>query len=294
MIEMDNVSKRYMAKDKRGNKIPVDALKQVSLSLDRHTSYALVGESGSGKSTLARMLVGVERPTSGEIRFDGKNVAAMRPKELRLKRAEIQLVLQNAQGALDPRRRVYDSIAEPIRCLTDLNRFEERSKVLELADQVQLSAAQLERLPHELSGGQLKRVCIARAMSVSPKFIVFDESVSGLDVTVRKQILDLILGLKKAGLGAFLFITHDIDAALYMADNIFVMKEGAIVEHIENAASYADFRHAYSRLLIDSLPPKSPVHPIGKEKDDREENCYGTSDCRAAADGPGRLLSVRS
>ena len=258
MIEVNNLSKRYIAQDRGGHTIPVDALKPVSLSFDRHTGYALVGESGSGKSTLARLLAGVERPTSGEIWFDGKNLAAMPSRELRRKRTEFQLVLQNAQASLDPRLRVYDAIAEPLRCLTDLDRSSERKRILELAEKVQLSPAQLERFPHELSGGQQKRVCIARAMSVAPKFIIFDEAVSGLDVTVRKQILDLILQLKKDGLGTFLFITHDLDVALYMADNIFVMKEGAIVEQIENAASYADFRHEYSRMLIAALPPKLP------------------------------------
>jgi len=235
LIQLKNLSKRYITRDKHGRKIQVDALKQVSLTLNPHTSYALVGESGSGKSTLARMLVCIERPTSGEIWFDGQNVAAMRPKALRLKRTEIQMVLQNAQSSLDPRFRVYDSIAEPIRCLTQMDRSDERKRVLEIAEKVQLSSALLTRFPHELSGGQQKRVCIARAMSVFPKFIVFDESVSGLDVAVRKQILDLILHLNKEGwLSMFLFITHDIDAALYMTDNILVMKDGSIVEHLNH------------------------------------------------------------
>lgn len=258
MIEVRNVSKRYTARDKKGQKICVDAVKQVTLSFSDHQSYALVGESGSGKSTLARMLVCIERPTGGEILFDGKNILAMGQKELRLKRGEFQMVLQNAQSALDPQLRVYDSIAEPLRCLTDTRKPEERRRILEVADQVQLPAALLGRLPHELSGGQLKRVCIARALSVAPKFVVFDESVSGLDVTVRKQILDLLLQLKKVSLSTFLFITHDLDVALYIADHIAVMKDGCIVEQIQNARSYSDFSHAYSRLLIQSLPPKSP------------------------------------
>lgn len=259
MIELKNLSKRYITKDRHGRKIQVDALKQVSLTLSNHTSYALVGESGSGKSTLARLLVCVERPSCGEIWFNGENVAGMRPKALRLKRTEIQMVLQNAQSSLDPRLRVYDSIAEPVRCLTRIDKSDERKRILEIAEKVQLSPSLLMRLPHELSGGQQKRACIARAMSVSPKFIIFDESVSGLDVTVRKQILDLILQLNKDGwLSMFLFITHDIDVALYMADNIFVMKDGSIIEQIENTASYADFSHDYSKMLIESLPPRSP------------------------------------
>ncbi|GAA0377423.1 ABC transporter ATP-binding protein [Bacillus horti] len=260
MIELRNLSKRYMVKDKRGNKTIVDAVKQVSLSLDHYRGYSLVGESGSGKTTLARLLMCIEQPTSGEIWMDHRNVATMSQKELRLKRIDFQMVLQNAQSALDPRWTVYDSIAEPIRCLRPMDRATEKRRVLELADKVQLSTALLTRLPHELSGGQQKRVCIARAMSVCPKFIVFDESVSGLDVTVRKQILDLILELKKDSLSAFLFITHDLDVALYMSDHILVMKDGSIVEQVEKATSYADFGHEYSRQLIESLPPKVPQH----------------------------------
>ncbi len=261
MIELRHVAKHYSSQDKYGRKIRVDALKQVSLTLKDHTSYALVGESGSGKSTLARLLVCVERPSGGEIWFDGENVAAMDSRALRRRRTEFQLVLQNAQSSLDPRLKTYDSIAEPIRCLTRLGREEERQRVFEIAEKVQLAQALLTRFPYELSGGQQKRVCLARAMSVSPQFIVFDESVSGLDVTVRKQVLDLILQLHQEGwLRMFLFITHDIDVALYIADNIMVMKEGTIVEHIEKAASYGDFRHDYSKLLIESLPPRSPQH----------------------------------
>lgn len=256
MIEVRNLSKRYASRDKKGQKVCVDAVKQVTLFFDDHQSYALVGESGSGKSTLARMLVCIERPTSGEIVLDQKNILAMRQRELRQKRADFQMVLQNAQGALDPRLRVYDSIAEPLRCLTNTGKSDERKRISEVSDQVQLPAALLDRLPHELSGGQLKRVCIARALIVAPKFVVFDESVSGLDVTIRKQILDLILQLKEESLSTFLFITHDIDVALYIADHIAVMKDGCIVEQIRNAGSYSDFSHAYSRMLIESLPPK--------------------------------------
>jgi ABC-type glutathione transport system ATPase component len=261
VIEVTSLSKRYIVKDIHGKKVSIDALKQTAFCLYDHTGYALVGESGSGKSTLARLLMCVERPTSGEIWFDGKNITAMCSRELRQKRAKFQMVFQNAQSSLDPRCKVYDSIAEPLRCLTPVDRDTEYKKIVELSDAVQLPSSLLDRLPHELSGGQQKRVCIARAMSVSPKFIIFDESVSGLDVTIRKQVLDLILRLYKEGrLNMFLFITHDIDVALYMAQKIYVMKDGAIVEQVEKALSYADFSHPYSKLLIESLPSRIPKH----------------------------------
>lgn len=258
MITVKNLHKRYKMEDKYGLWIELDAVKQVSFSLQDGVSYALIGESGSGKSTLARMLMGIERASSGEVWLDETDITAIRRTELRKLRAKFQMVLQNSQSALDPRRTIYESIAEPLRCLTQTDRKTEWKKVLETVDKVQLSPVLLDRLPHELSGGQLQRVCIARAIILSPKFIVFDESVSGLDVTIRKQILDLIVQLKQEEGSSFLFITHDIDVALYIARNIFVMKHGEIIEHIEQAGSYADFQHDYSRLLIDSLPPKAP------------------------------------
>ena len=259
LVEAINLSKQYAVRDGHGRKTVLDALKQTDLSFRENSGYALVGESGSGKTTLARLLMGIEAPSGGEIWVGGENITDMRPRELRRKLAEFQMVMQNAQSSLDPRLTIYDSIAEPLRCLTRTDRAAERKKIFELAGRVQLSAAHLDRLPYELSGGQQKRVCIARAMSVSPKFIIFDEAVSGLDVTIRKQVLDLILQLFHEGrLDTFLFITHDIDVALYMAGNIFVMKDGLIVERVENAASYGDFTHAYSKLLIESLLPGLP------------------------------------
>ncbi|MDF2922808.1 MAG: nickel transporter ATP-binding protein [Paenibacillaceae bacterium] len=257
MIQVKELSKRYMIKEAYGRRTPLDAVRQASFTLADGTGYALVGESGSGKSTLARMLAGIERPSGGEIWLGDRNLAALKGRELRLARAEFQMVLQNSRSALDPRRTIYESIAEPIRCLVPAGKQQERKSIHELAEKVQLPVQLLGRLPHELSGGQQQRACIARALSVAPQFIVFDESVSGLDVTVRKQILDLILRLKREERSIFLFITHDIDVALYMAENIFVMKEGVIVEQIANAGSYADFTHEYSRTLIEALPPKT-------------------------------------
>lgn len=256
MIQVKELSKRYTIREANGRKAILEAVRQVSFTLADGTGYALVGESGSGKSTLARMLAGIERPSGGEIWLGDRNLAALKGRALRLARADFQMVLQNSRSALDPRRTVYESMAEPIRCLMPLGKQKEREAILELAEKVQLPAVLLDRLPHELSGGQQQRVCIARALSVSPQFIIFDESVSGLDVTVRKQILDLILRLKREERCIFLFITHDIDVALYMAENIFVMKEGSIVEHIVHAGSYSDFTHEYSRTLIEALPPK--------------------------------------
>lgn len=260
MLTARNLCKYYRVKDQYGVSQEVRAVDGVSFTLKENFNYALIGESGSGKSTLAKILMGIERASSGELWFDNTNMMAIKRKELQKLRARFQMVLQNSQSALDPRRTVYESIAEPIRCLTAYDRQMERRIILDTADKVHLSQSLLSRLPHELSGGQQQRACIARALSVSPKFIVFDESVSGLDVTVRKQILDLILHLKQDEGSCFLFITHDIDVALYLTQHILVMKEGKVVEQLDRAVSYDDFQHEYSRKLIEALLPKSPPH----------------------------------
>lgn len=242
MLRATNLYKQYTVKDMKGKKTIIEAVNNVSFVLEENKSYSLVGESGSEKSTLARLITYIEKPTRGEIKIDNQDISKMSKKDLRIKRAGVQMVMQNGQSSLDPRIKIYDSIAEPL------------IRIVELPLEV------LNRLPHELSGGQQKRVCIARAISINPKFIVFDEAVSGLDVTVRKKILDLLLKLRNEIKSTYLFITHDIDAALYMSKNIFTMKDGKIVEYIDNITSFKDFRHDYSRVLIKSLLPKSPAN----------------------------------
>lgn len=260
MIEVRHLTRAYPTCSSPDNKETFISVNDVSFSLLENTPYALVGESGSGKSTLAMMLAGILQPTAGEILLDEKNIWTLSPKELRLIHGEIQLVLQNSQGALDPRRRIYESIAEPLRKLRHLPRQEEQHAVHDILHKVQLQDDILMRFPCELSGGQQSRVCIARAMALAPRLVIFDESVSGLDVTVQKKVLDLLLDLRQEYRSTFLFITHDIDVALYMANHIFVMKEGKIVESIADAHGYDDFNHPYSRELIESLPPKTPYN----------------------------------
>ena len=184
----------------------------------------------------------------------------MNTRELRNKRADIQMVMQDGQSSLDPRLKIYDSIAEPLRNFLKISKREEKRRVEALISKVELPLAMLDRLPHQLSGGQQKRVTIARAISINPKFIVFDEAVSGLDVTVRKKILDLLLRLRDESASSYLFITHDIDVAMYMARNILIMKDGTIVEQLGNISSLTEFKHDYSKVLIRSLPPRTPGH----------------------------------
>lgn len=257
MILCKNLTKTYWPQSGSGEKHEIAAVQNVNISLRAGASYALVGESGSGKSTLARLLACVERPTSGELYLDEIQSVTYKPDNLRQYRKNVQLVLQDSQSALDPSMKIFDSIAEPMRCLLKLNKMQTAERVHMLTERVGLTRQQLSRRPHELSGGQQKRVCIARALGVSPRLIIFDESTSGLDVTIRKQILDLLKNIQKEEKCAFFFITHDIDVAMYMADSVFVMKDGSVVETVQDTVSTESFRHEYSKMLIAALPPKA-------------------------------------
>lgn len=232
MLEAKRVSKIYTVRDKGGMEKTIYSVNNVDFKLENRDFSVLVGESGSGKSTLSRLLMGLIQPTSGEVLLDGRSIAP----EKRLKPGEIykklQLVLQDSRSALDPHFTVYQSIREPLRNLLGLSAAEEKERILRLMEKMGLPEDLLERKPYELSGGQQKRVCIARALAAEPETIIFDEAVTGLDVIVRKRILDLLKQLHREREISFLFITHDMDVAYYLAEKIYVMDKGKIVESI--------------------------------------------------------------
>lgn len=248
MLEMKDVSKIYQKPD--GNGV-ISAVEHVDFQMDEGQFYALVGESGSGKTTLSRLLLGLIAPTSGEILLDGVSIIPHGRRREKSLCAKMQLVLQDGKGALDPHMSIYENIAEPIRNLMRLSKTEERKCICELMEKMELPMDYLKRRPHELSGGEQKRVCIARALATDPKIIIFDEAVSGLDVLVRKSILDLLKRIHQERNGAYLFITHGIDVALYLADHVLVMKDGRIVEQVCYRGDASVFRHPYSRMLLD-------------------------------------------
>ncbi len=252
MLEAIAVEKRYPLRAE-GRAAEFHAVRPTSLHIGEGACCALVGESGSGKTTLSQMLMGLVPPTAGDVRLDGASIAGKSARRARCVAAQLQMVLQDGKSALDPRYTVYDSIAEPIRNLLKLPRDREHARILSLIRRMGLSDEQLSRRAGELSGGQQKRVCIARAIAVSPRLVIFDEAVSGLDVIVRKQILDLLKELRREKPCAYLFVTHDMDVAMYMADTIHVMKAGSIVESVVWRGDPSVFTHSYSRLLVSSM-----------------------------------------
>ena len=257
MLEAKALYKDYCVRDEKNAKKLIHAVDGVDMVLKERASYALVGESGSGKSTLSRLLMGLIPPTSGDVFLDGTSLFCLSGRDAKQRFTRMQLVLQDSKSALDPRFTVYNSIAEPIRNLLNVSRQRETEIVEALLRQMDLPLSLLRRRSHELSGGQQKRICIARAIAVSPQIVIFDEAVSGLDVIVRKSVLDLLKNLQTEHGYTYLFITHDIDVALYMAENIMVMKGGKIVDSVRYAGDTGCFKHPYSRLLIDSLLPEN-------------------------------------
>ena len=240
MLEINNVSKKYGCQA---------VLRNVSLSVAPGESVSLIGESGSGKSTLARLTLALEKPSHGVILWNGKNVAELRARKFY---RDIQPVFQDNVSCFNPRRKVIDSLCEPMRNMMELDKAERESKAHGLLDMVGLPADIANRYPYELSGGQQKRVCIARAISVNPKLIILDEAVTGLDATVMVKILVLLKDLQKEIGCAYLFITHDLRAALYISKKVAVMKDGQILETVEGISSLSEFTHSYSKQLANN------------------------------------------
>lgn len=228
------------------------AVNHESFFLDKSEFCSLVGESGSGKTTLVKIISGLISPDSGTVMCDGEILTPRLRRKNKALCAKLQLVLQNSRAALDPRFSVYESIAEPIKNLKKCSRDEERKTVEKFIEQMELPKSILSQRSGELSGGQQKRVCIARALAADPDYIIFDEAVSGLDAVVRKNVLDLLIKIQKNSGKGCLLITHDIDAALYISQRIAVMKSGRILESVNYSGNIQVFKSEYAKTLISS------------------------------------------
>ncbi len=243
------------------------AVDAVSLALQPGRTVALVGESGSGKTTLGRMLLGLDQPDAGCVRYNGCDIASLDRTAWRVFRSEVQVVFQDSGASLNPRRSIGSSIAVPLRYNLGLSGLAVRVRVDELLDRVGLEPDQFrDRLPHELSGGQRQRIGIARALASNPRVIVADEPVSALDVSVRAQVLHLLRDLQqKAGL-ATLFITHDLGVVRAIADDIVVLYRGAVMEQGPARLVMQRPRHPYTQALLAAIPGsgRKRLPPSGK------------------------------
>lgn len=237
-----------------GKKETVHAVNGVSLNIKRGEILAVAGESGCGKSTLAKAIVKLENAKSGEIDFNGQDILRMDKKELKEFRKNAQMIFQNPYASLDPKIKIFDTLREPLKINTDFSDDVIDGIVIEKAEKTGLDIESLNRYPHEFSGGQRQRIAITRALVLNPEFILADEPVSALDVSIQAQIINLLKDLKETFNLTFMLITHDMSVIKYLADRVAIMYLGEIVEIGKTEEIFTDPKHPYTRALLSSVP----------------------------------------
>ncbi|MBN1531626.1 MAG: ATP-binding cassette domain-containing protein, partial [Spirochaetes bacterium] len=261
MVDVKNLTKHFKTRKSGLFERPgtVRALDGISFRITRGKTLGLVGESGSGKTTAARAMLRLIEPDEGEVRIDGTSVRGLSTGELRRFRKKMQLVFQDPYGSLNPRMTVEKMITEPLRIHTTMKRREIRERLYELLELTGLGEEHLNRYPHEFSGGQRQRIGIARALALNPEFIVLDEPVSALDVSIQGQILNLLSDLQRTLGLTYLFVAHDLAVVEHISDRIIVMYLGRIVEENSTRGLYRKPLHPYTQSLLKSIPDTKPV-----------------------------------
>jgi len=259
LLEVRDLVKHYRAGSVLGGSRPiVRAVNGVSFQVAPGETLGLVGESGCGKSTVGRTILRLQEPTSGEVRFEGQDLFALDPQALRAARRRMQIVFQDPYSSLNPRLTIGASVAEGLEIHRLVPKHQIRDRVCQLLGEVGLDADMAERYPHEFSGGQRQRIGIARALAVEPAFLVCDEPVSALDVSVQAQILNLLADLQAARGLSYLFIAHDLAVVRQVARRIAVMYLGFIVEMGATESVIGSPRHPYTRALLSAVPEPDP------------------------------------
>jgi oligopeptide transport system ATP-binding protein len=268
LLDIENVSKTYAVRGQAARLLrgepaeSLTAVSDVSLTVYRGEVVGLVGESGCGKSTLARLIVNLEPPTTGRIVYDGAELGAQDRRALRRLRRRIQMVFQDPYSSLNPRKAVGKAIEEVLSVHQICPKQERRNRVAELLERVGLSADMMDRRPREFSGGQRQRIGIARALAVSPEFVVADEPVSALDVSVQAQVLNLLMRLRQELNLTYLFISHNLGVIEHISDRVAIMYLGKLVEIAPARAVFESPRHPYTQALLAAVPSLDPDESI--------------------------------
>lgn len=260
LVEIKNLKKYFPIKDGLFNREKqfVKAVDDISLQIRKGETFSLVGESGSGKSTLGRTILRLQEPTDGQIFFNGKDITNLKKRDMRKIRHDMQVIYQDPYGSLNPRMKIYDIIAEPFRINKTLSGKALEKRVIELMELVGLDPTRRNRFPHEFSGGQRQRIGIARAIALNPKFILADEAVSALDVSVQAQVLNLLVELQEELDLTYLFIAHGLNVVRHISDRVGVMYLGQLVEVGEVEELYKRPAHPYTSALISTNPTPDP------------------------------------
>lgn len=307
LLEVKNLTKYF---DTPGGTL--HAVDDVSFQIEKGKTLGVVGESGCGKSTTGRAILRLHEPTSGQVLFEGKDITKLSSKEMRLLRSQMQMIFQDPFASLNPRKSVGEIIGEPLRLHKVYQSKEEMNKrVLELMELVGLAQRLMNTYPHELDGGRRQRIGIARALAMNPKFIVCDEPVSALDVSIQAQILNLLKKLQKELNLTYIFITHDLSVVNYFADDIVVMYLGKVIERASSEQLFAKPVHPYTRALLSAIPVpslekkkerillkgeiSSPVNPkpgcrFAPRCEFAKESCFGESPSLAEKE-PGHFVA---
>ncbi|WCR25214.1 dipeptide ABC transporter ATP-binding protein [Paenibacillus thiaminolyticus] len=260
LIDIRHLKKYFPIKTGLFNRVAghVKAVDDVTFRIYKGETFGLVGESGCGKSTLGRAILHLQKPSGGEVYFDGKPVQQMKSQQLRRMRQEMQIIFQDPFGSLNPRFHIRDIIGEPLRVHQKASAKEIDKRVVELMELVGLDASRRNRYPHEFSGGQRQRIGIARAIALHPRFIVADEAVSALDVSVQSQVLNLLMKLQQELGLTFLFIAHGLNVVRHISDRIGVMYLGKLVEVACTEELFANPMHPYTAALLSAIPRPTP------------------------------------
>ena len=255
-VEVDGLVKHFPIRGAAG---VVQAVNDVSLTIEPGTTLGIVGESGSGKSTLGRCVLRLLEPTAGSVKIDGEDITSLRPRELRRRRSKLQMIFQDPYDSVNPRMRVQRILEEPMVLHTDMSESERRERAGELLELVNLEPHHLRRFPHELSGGQLQRIGIARAIALNPDFVVLDEPTSSLDLTVRAGVLKLLRALQRELGLTYLLISHDLATVAAYCDDVAVMYLGSVVERGPAGEVFAAPQHPYTQALLSAELPADPT-----------------------------------